>query len=220
MSRVRDQIQKILLHLGFLIAGFLVGALALPLILAGDIYEYQDTVDGVHLPPVDVIVCLAGGRGRISAAGDLWYRYWEIGQHKAPAEKPPVLYLSGMGPQANWGVLTRQLRAGVRQVIQTEDVVLETESQNTESNALWLARNAEKRGWNRILLITSAYHMKRAFLIFDRTLKVNGKGYQIQTLSAFQDPFEAGEWRSSLHGIHVTVIEYIKWVYYKYFWKA
>src|SRR5690348_11457137 len=44
---------------------------------AGEIYEYQDTVDGAHLPNIDAIVCLAGGRGRIAAAGDLWYRYWE-----------------------------------------------------------------------------------------------------------------------------------------------
>ncbi|MBI3534975.1 MAG: hypothetical protein HY072_05770, partial [Deltaproteobacteria bacterium] len=47
---------------------------------AGEIYEYKDTVDGVHLPKVDVIVCLAGGRGRITQASDLWYRYYELSQ--------------------------------------------------------------------------------------------------------------------------------------------
>jgi uncharacterized SAM-binding protein YcdF (DUF218 family) len=217
---VRNQIRRILLHLGFLWAGFLVGALALPLILAGDIYDYQDTVDGVHLPPVDVIVCLAGGRGRIAAAGDLWYRYWEIAHRKNPPGNPPLLYISGMGPQSNWSVLMRQLRAGVRPVVQPENVLLETDSQNTESNALWLARNARKYDWKRILLITSAYHMRRATLIFDKVLRAKGHVVEIQTLSAFQDPFEPGEWRSSIHGIHVTIIEYIKWVYYKYLWKA
>src|ERR1017187_6074086 len=71
---------------------------------AGDIYDYQDTVDGVHLPHVDAIVCLAGGRGRIAAAGDIWYRYWElahsplvgIGKNPVP-DQTPILYLSGMG---------------------------------------------------------------------------------------------------------------------------
>lgn len=42
---------------------------------------------------------------------------------------------------------------------------------------------------------------------------------QIQTLSAFQEPFEPGEWRASLHGTHVTMLEYLKWVYYRLFWK-
>lgn len=214
------KVRGILLHFGFLVLGILIGSLVLSLILAGEIYEYQDSVDGVHLPPVDAIVCLAGGRGRISAAGDLWYRYWEIGQKQNPPVAPPILYMSGMGPQSNWNVLLRQLRAGVRQVIRPENVILETESQNTETNALWLARVAEKKGWSRILLVTSAYHMRRAALIFDRILRSTGKPIEIQTLSAFQEPFEPGEWRQSLHGIHVTVIEYIKWVYYKFFWKT
>lgn len=203
-----------------MVAGLLAGGMALPLLLAGTIYQYQDTVDGVHLPQVDAIVCLAGGRGRIAAAGDIWYRYWENGQRKRPPESPPVLYMSGMGPQANWKVLLHQIRAGVRQVIRPQDVILETESQNTESNALWLAHNAEKRGWKRILLVTSAYHMRRASLIFDRILKAHRIPLVVDTISAFQDPFEASQWRSSFHGIHVTVLEYIKWMYYRYFWRA
>jgi uncharacterized SAM-binding protein YcdF (DUF218 family) len=84
---------------------------------------------------------------------------------------------------------------------------------------LWLARYAEKRGWKRILLMTSPYHMKRAYFIFDRTLRNHGLSIQIHTLSALQEPFGEGEWRGSLHGVHVTVDEYVKWVYYKYFWR-
>ena len=214
------KVQRILIYFGFLFLGILIGALILPLILAGEIYEYQDSVDGVHLPPVDAIVCLAGGRGRISAAGDLWYRYWELDHMQSPPANPPVLYLSGVGPQSTWNVLIRQLRSGIRQVIRPENVILEAESQNTETNALWLARIAEKRGWTRILLVTSTYHMRRAAFIFDQIFKAKGRPIQIQTLSAIQDPFEAAEWRSNLHGMHVTVIEYFKWVYYKYFWKV
>src|SRR3954468_23943056 len=68
------------LFLGSMLLGMALGVLTLAFVLAGDIYEYQDTVDGVHLPEVDAIVCLAGGRGRIMAAGDIWYRYWELSQ--------------------------------------------------------------------------------------------------------------------------------------------
>src|SRR5690349_5038448 len=45
---------------------------------AGEIYEYQDTMSLSQLGEVDAIVCLAGGRGRITAAGDLWQQYWEL----------------------------------------------------------------------------------------------------------------------------------------------
>ena len=220
-------------------AGMALGVLGLAYILAGEIYEYQDTVDGVHLPPVDAIVCLAGGRGRIAGAGDIWYRYRELAGSSAGKSGPvataaaygayPVLYVSGMGPQSNWKGFSRQLRTGVRDVIRPENVVLETESFNTDANARWLARYARQHGWSRILLITSPYHMRRARHIFDRILAgpvapgssdklATERPIQLETLSVFQEPFEPGEWRHNLHGIRVTMSEYLKWVYYRYFW--
>lgn len=199
-----------------MVFGMFIGAFALPLIRAGDIYEYQDTVDGVHLPEVDAIVCLAGGRGRIAAAGDLWYRYNE---GLEAGEKPPILYISGMGRQASWSSFRRQLRTGVRDVVRPEHVILENESYNTETNAIWLSKYIAENHWKRIILITSPYHMKRAAMIFGSILQAKGTPVQIDTLSAFQEPFEPGEWRSSVHGVEVTFTEYLKWVYYKYLWK-
>jgi uncharacterized SAM-binding protein YcdF (DUF218 family) len=210
-----------------LLLGMTLGALMLAFVMAGEIYEYQDTVDGVHLPHVDAIVCLAGGRGRIVAAGDLWYRYFELahtpivagaGRDPAPS-RSPVLYFSGMGHQSNWRGLTRQLRRGVVEVLRPEDVVLEIESGNTDANARYLARYAKQHGWEKILLITSSYHMKRARFMFDGVMKTLGVPLEIETLSVFQEPFEPGEWRGSFHGIRVTILEFSKWVYYKSFWR-
>jgi uncharacterized SAM-binding protein YcdF (DUF218 family) len=217
-NRFLISLQPLMVHLGFLFAGLLIGASVLPLILAGDIYDYQDTVDGVHLPDVNAVVCLAGGRGRISAASDLWYRYWERDHHRTPPKTPPYLYISGTGSGSSFKALGKQMRTGVRDVIRPENMMIEAESQNTEANAFWLANYAKRYGWSRILLITSRYHMKRAQLIFERTLKNEGLDVQIDTMTAYQEPFEPNEWRSSLHGIHVTIQEYLKWIYYKYFW--
>ncbi len=185
-----------------LVLGICLGAFSLAYLLAGDIYEYQDTVDGVHLPEVDAIVCLAGGRGRIAAAGDIWYRYWEavhspvVGAGRTPLpSNPPVLYMSGMGHQSTWKGFTRQLRRGVLEVIKPDHAVLETESDNTDENAKYLTRYAKSHGWDRILLMTSPYHMKRARLIFDANTKMAGLNMSIETLSIFQEPFEPGEWR-------------------------
>jgi len=212
---------KALVNFLILLAGIVIGALGFAFVFAGEIYDYQDTMDGTHLSDVDAIVCLAGGRGRIAAAGDLWYRYWEKA-HREQAAGPlrtPVVYVSGMGPQSNWNVFARQVRRGVLEVIRPENVVLETESRNTEANAQWVVRYSRERGWKRILLLTSPYHMKRSRFMFEVVIRDAGVPLEVQTLSVYQEPFEPGEWRTGLHGIRVTVIEYLKWIYYKTFWR-
>lgn len=214
---------------GVLLFGALIGTLFAAFFAAGDIYEYVDTVDGAHLPQVDAVVVLAGGRGRIATAGDVWYRYWELSHvplkispnGKAPTSshrKPPIFYVSGMGKGSNWSTLGRQLRRGVLDVMRPENVLLETESTNTEENALVLARFARQRNWDRILLMTSRYHMRRAKFIFEGVFWALERPLDIETLSVYQEPFEPGEWRRSPHGIEVTLSEYVKWVSYKTFW--
>ncbi len=196
----------------------MVGALSVILFAAGEIYEYQDSFDGAHLPSVDAVVCLAGGRGRLAMAGDLWYRYWERAQQAALAKAPmeiPILYLSGTGHQSNWALLAKQMRRGVVEVLAPKYLMIEDESENTEENAAWFSKNARKNQWKKILLVTSSYHMKRAKLVFERTLAQDGLSVQIETASLFQEPFEPGEWLLSLHGVRVTVNEYLKWLWYR-----
>jgi uncharacterized SAM-binding protein YcdF (DUF218 family) len=205
--------------IGALLLGMALGTLMLALISAGDVYDYQDTVDGTHLPEVDAIVCLAGGRGRIAAAADIWYRYWEMAQIPPKEREVPILYMSGTGPKANWNTIVRQFRPGVLQVIKPSDIILEKNSANTEENALWFARYAEEYGWKRVLLVTSRYHMRRARFIFDSFLKFQKLPVGVETMSVYQEPFEPGEWHSGVHGVRVTVIEYLKWAYYKSVWR-
>src|SRR5271170_1459633 len=58
------------------LVGMFLGVLLLAFFAGGVIYDFEDTVHGDVLPPVDAIICLAGGKGRIPVAADLWYRYW------------------------------------------------------------------------------------------------------------------------------------------------
>lgn len=191
-----------------------VGALVLGLAVrtAGEIYNYQDTLDEVKLPAVDTIVCLAGGRGRIAAAGDLWLRYRD-------RKMKPTLFLSGLGPQATWNTVRASLRAGIRGVIRPDDVVIEHESGNTVENAQLYLRHARGKGWRRVLLMTSRYHMRRAKLIFESVFREAGVPIEVETLSVIQDPFEPGEWITSFQGVRVTVEEYLKWLYYRWVWR-
>jgi hypothetical protein len=179
---------------------------------ADSIYQYSDSVDGVNLPEVDAIACLAGGRGRIAACADLWLRY-------AEKENPPVLYFSGMGNRANWKTVQSLVRPGVLKFLRPDQVVIETESTNTVENALWFSRYAHERGWDRVLLMTSRYHMKRATALFEHYLKGTDEQnpIRLETLSIYQEPFEPGEWRDDAQGVRVTITEYFKYVYYKKF---
>lgn len=189
---------------------------------AGEIYQYSDTVAGVteKLPQVDSIVCLAGGRGRIGAAADLWFRYWQLAQEPGSGiTKVPVLYLSGMGPQVTWNSVSKQVRRPVLGVIRSTDLLIENESSNTYQNAQYLARYARERQWRKVLLLTSTYHMKRAHFIFNHVLKALESPIEVETLSFYQEPFGSNEWRNGTIGLRVTLFEYLKWVYYRSVWQ-
>src|SRR4051794_1415407 len=103
--------RRIFVDLGLISLGAALGFLTLAFLLAGEIYDYHDTVHLDSLPEVDAIVCLAGGRGRIAAAEELWYRYYNESQLPGHSNKAiPVLYFSGMGQKANWNALVKQFR--------------------------------------------------------------------------------------------------------------
>lgn len=216
--------KKVLKSLLFGAVCALLGGLLLALFLAGEVYDYQDTLDGVALPEdIDVIVCLAGGRGRIAAAGDLWMRYRDAALvDRVKNRRIPKLYISGMGHLSNWKAFSQQLRRGVSQVIPRDQVILETKSVNTEGNAIWFAEYARIHSVRSAILLTSSYHMRRAILIFSQVLQnhlgPSGQSLRMETLSLIQDPFDSTDWRSSFQGIRVTLNEFFKLNYYRGFW--
>jgi len=48
--------------------------------------------------------------------------------------------------------------------LQPSRIVKDAESMNTRDQAVWLAKECQARGWKRVLLVASHYHMPRAFL--------------------------------------------------------
>ncbi len=47
-------------------------------------------------------------------------------------------------------------------------IILESKSKNTHENALYVLEILKEKGWKKIILITSAFHMKRAYLCFQK----------------------------------------------------
>ena len=71
--------KKILIPLGVLIY------LVVTILGANRIYNFQDLVidaDKENFPPLDVIVCVSGGRGRIEKASQLWLSYYHLFEEK------------------------------------------------------------------------------------------------------------------------------------------
>ena len=86
------------------------------------------------------------------------------------ADKAPVLVFSG-------GALTRLTGSGMTEAeqflqlavasgIDSAAVILEGRSRNTHENALYVREILVARGWRRVLLVTSASHMRRAAAAF------------------------------------------------------
>ncbi|HTL13014.1 MAG TPA: YdcF family protein [Bdellovibrionota bacterium] len=194
-----------------LLSGMVLGALGVALVAAGTIYDYRDSADPEKLghEPYDVIVVLAGARGRIEAAADIWIEYR---RQMPPGSQPPILYIAGMGRRADWTVLESQIRPEVLATIPKEKVVLETESGDTRGNATVFRQWARRVHSEHMLLVTSSYHMKRSQFTFERVLRKSP--VEFRTLSVYQPPFTSDRWRSSVYGVQVTLIEYLKWIYY------
>lgn len=200
---------KIFTFLVSSLVGFFITALVFFWFAAGEIYDYEDTFDfesdAAH---TDVVVVLAGGKGRIRTAVDLW-KDIRATKKKKPE---PVLFLSGVGLNTNLETLREQ---GVPKetllLFTIDNIVIENVSENTFENAALFASFARQKHWKNIVLVTAGYHMKRAEYILKRALEDD---YDIRTKTVDSIHFGRNEWHKDVNGIRVTILEYIKWLYY------
>ncbi|MBS1959944.1 MAG: YdcF family protein [Bdellovibrionales bacterium] len=180
---------------------------------AGEIYDYEDTFEPANPPKVDVVVCLAGGKRRIPVAVELWQKL-KLASLATPGQKPPVLFFSGVGPHANLATLVEQgVPADAVKSMKRDEVVFENVSENTYENAQLFASFARQNRWKSIVLVTADYHIRRAEFILRKTLD---PGVEIYTSTVDAVHFGRNEWHNNAYAIRVTLIEYIKWLYYRY----
>ena len=124
------------------------------------------------IPEADVIVVLGGatrGDAHWSSLGDLTAQADRL-VHAVDlfkAGKAPTVLVSGGAPRGarSEAELMEQL-LGVMGVPR-RSVLRESESRNTRDNARFSAIILEGKGWQRILLVTSAFHMRRARAVFE-----------------------------------------------------
>jgi len=121
-----------------------------------------------EMPSADAIVILGGGMA--AAPGLLPYpdmngsadRVWHAARLYR-AGKAPIVVPAGRGEE----LASRPLLLDLG--VPATAIHVETESQNTAENARFTAALLRQLGCHRILLVTSAWHMRRAQLLFART---------------------------------------------------
>lgn len=152
---------------------------------------------GPDFKPVDVIVCLTGGKGRIRHSIELFEKGYGN-----------LLYISGIDPQVQITEIMKELkRAGP---INETNIILENVATNTIENAEQVAMFIRQRGLKSMLLVTSSYHVRRSSFIFRRLLP---QDVQIETTWLEVEPFDQKAWWKSWKGIVVTVTEFLKFFY-------
>jgi len=141
--------------------------------LMGKLEQQFPAAPLAEIEEADAIVLLGGGLRGDSRSGVLpdLNQYADrlvhaVYLHNA-GKADYILLTGGSAPGAR---SEAQLMADILMVmgVSPEALMLEEQSKNTRDNAVNSARILRERGMHRILLVTSAFHMPRAFALFDR----------------------------------------------------
>jgi uncharacterized SAM-binding protein YcdF (DUF218 family) len=169
--------------------------------ILGDVlyrYESLSTVEAATKPAL--IVVLAGGKGRIEAA----FQLFSLGNSTS-------LFVAGAGPHTTLSTLVKANLNNAEAISLSKrmsSITVETESRNTIENAYavagYLSRNP---AFNEIILITSSYHMRRSMLIFKHLLNTQIK---ISAYNPPNAPISRNDWFYTLNGAEITAVELFK----------
>ena len=153
------------------------------------------------LPQADGIVVLTGkGGGRLSAGALL------LQNHKAER-----LLISGINPANNTEKIQHLL--GLDDATFNCCVDLDYEAENTYANAQQTSRWVKSLGYDRIILVTSAYHMPRAKLEIRAAMEnVTIIPYPVKTKPAQDAPWWGGsdKWKRLFREYSKLLISFVR----------
>lgn len=185
-----------------------VKTLAIILLAAGGLLTAGWLSLGFYLSPQsrlaksDAIVAVSGGEtnSRADEAIELYRDQWA----------PKIIFsgaaLDPNGPSNAAAMKRRAVAAGVP----AADILLDEVSTNTFENALAVREIIRAQSMKQIILVTSPYHQRRAFVTFRSKL---GKGVKIINHSATDSRWRRSSWWSNDYSYRVTVAELQKTLY-------
>ncbi len=160
------------------------------LIFGGALERQYPSVSVNTLPVADVIVVLGGGIGsptKNTVYAEL-FPGADRGWHAARcyhAGKAPVILFSGVGE----GPGMKQFLVDLG--VPSAKIILESESKNTYENGVFTLAKLKDLKANKVILVTSAWHMRRALMTF-RKMGVEaipaGTDYEALSMSGWVTP--------------------------------
>jgi uncharacterized SAM-binding protein YcdF (DUF218 family) len=169
------------------------------------------------LPRADAIVMLSGSatfRERADKAAELYHqgRSQTIiltndnlqGEWSSPQQRNPYYYERAMEELRRVGVPQEKIQ------------ILVTPVYGTYDEAILLRQYADTHGLRSLLLVTSAYHSRRALWTFRRVFSGNGATIGLESVeTGIQTPSPATWWFHT-RGWKMVAGEYLKFVYYRF----
>ena len=158
----------------------------------------------------DAIVVLAGGVGESGQAG---------GGYQERVKRAVDLYRAGFAPRMVFvsgyvfafreAEIMREL--ALSQGVPESAIVLETDAANTYQGIVNVHRILSEQRWNRILLVSSPYHMRRAMGVWH----AQAPDIQVIPTPVPQSAFYTHDRGASIPQIHGIVQEYVALAYYR-----
>jgi uncharacterized SAM-binding protein YcdF (DUF218 family) len=116
---------------------------------------YTDSLTTENYPKdIDAAVLFTGGNGRL-----------EMGANYLKTFPSKALLITGVHPEINMDIL---LKEGILPEQSRGHVQLDYEARDTIDNVRMVKRWANSKQFHSVALITSAYHIPRSLLLFDR----------------------------------------------------
>ncbi len=165
----------------------------------------------------DAIVVFAGGVGESGRAGQ---GYEERVQRAIELYKQGyaknIIFSSGYTYIFKEPLVMKALAVSLG--LPQEAIILEDEAVNTYKNVEFVSRILRRKEWNKILLVSSPYHMRRAFLVFKKIagdIKVNYTPTQRSIFYAYDNTDTSFKWKGvNLQQLKGILHEYLGILYY------
>lgn len=178
----------------FLVGVFIFVGLCATAIFGASVYlSPQDSTS-----PSDAIVVVSGGQTQTRA---------KHGIELYKKDLAPKLIFSGAalddGPSNAKEMAALARRSGVPD----DAIEIDEDAKTTYQNAVNTKRILEESESKSIILVTSPYHQRRAYITFKKVL---GDGYNIENSSSYDNAWSKSAWWATPFGVWITVSELVK----------
>lgn len=180
----------------------IVAALSLGIIVSFSMFlmDFKQGADEVRY--ADAIVVLTGGIGRM-----------EEGLRLFKEGKGGYLVISGVEGGSRLAEIFP--RRDLRSMVDVSKIILDINSKNTIENAVNVRQIVEDKDFKSMILVTSNYHMTRAFVIFRKAVNGEVKIYR----HPVNGPNFTEEWWKDLNSLKIVLNEFSKYCWFRV-WKG